>query len=148
MMGYGQGGMGHGMMGYGQGGMGHGMMGYGQSGMGPGMMPCPLMAKGMSMMQQLSPDQRSQMRELMQQQRPAHFERIGKMMDLRMELMEVMHAESPDPEQVKTLHGQMGELRGEMMAEMVRMRSRMLDLLTDEQREQLHQGAASPESTQ
>lgn len=157
MMGYGQAGMGPGMMmGYGQGGMGPGMMGYGQHGMGPGMMgggppgmlPCPLMAEGMGMMHRLEPEQRSEMRELIQQHRPAQFERMGKMMDLRLELVEAMHAESPDPEQVERLHGQMGELQGEMMAEMVRMRGKMLDLLTDEQREQLKQGAASPADPQ
>ncbi len=142
----GQGGMGPGMMGYGQGGMGPGMM-MGQGMMGS-MLPCPMMAEGMGMMHRLEPEQRSEMRGLIQQHRPAQFERMGKMMDLRMELMAAMHAESPDPEQVKSLHGQMGELRGEMMAEMVRMRSSMLDLLTDEQREQLKQGAASPADPQ
>ena len=135
--------MGPGMMGGmmgggGQGGMGPGMMG--------GMMPCPMMAEGMGMMQRLDPEQRSEMRELMQQHRPAQFDRMGKMMDLRLELMEAMHAESPDPERVKALHGQMGELQGEMMAEMVRMRGSMLDLLSDEQREQMKQGTASPDS--
>jgi len=135
MMGYGQGGMGPGMMGYGQGGMGHGMMGFGQGGMSPGMM------------QHLEPEQRRQMRELMQQHRSTQFERMGQMMDLRQEMMEVMHAERPDPEQVQALHGQMGELRGEMMAEMVRMRGNMLDLLTDEQRQQLRWGAGSPNSS-
>ncbi|HSH57776.1 MAG TPA: Spy/CpxP family protein refolding chaperone [Halomonas sp.] len=150
MMGYGQGGMGPGMMGYGQGGMGPGygqggmgpgMMGYGQGGMGPGMM-------GYGMLQDLDAEQRNELRELMQQHRPAQFERMGKMMDLRMELMAVMHAEAPDAEQIKSLHSQMGELRGEMMAEMVRMRARMFDLLSDEQRERLQQGAGSPGSAQ
>tara|TARA_B100000700_G_scaffold130043_1_gene145687 strand:+ start:221 stop:859 length:639 start_codon:yes stop_codon:yes gene_type:complete len=162
MMGYGQGGMGPGMMGYGQGGMGPGMMGYGQGGMGPGMMgyghhgmglgmmmgggmmPCTLMAEGMSMLSMLDDDQRGEMLNLMQQHRPAQFERMGKMMDLRLELMGAMHADNPDLEEVRALHAQMGELRGEMMAEMVRMRGNILDLLTDEQREQLQRGGASP----
>lgn len=149
----GQGGMGPGMMGGSQQGMGPGMMGSGHHGMGPGMMmgggmdgmmPCPMMAEGMGMMSMLDDDQRSEMRELMQEHRPAQFERMGEMMDLRMELMGVMHADSPDPEEVQALHARMGELRGEMMAEMVRMRGNMLDLLTDDQREQLKQGAATP----
>ncbi|XUO87715.1 Spy/CpxP family protein refolding chaperone [Halomonas sp. KM072] len=163
MGGGGQGGMGPGMMGGGgQGGMGPGMMGGmmgggGQGGMGPGMMggmmgggmmPCPMMAEGMGMMSMLEPDQRSQMRELMQEHRPAQFERKGRLMNLRDDLMAEMHGERPDPEQVQELHGRMAELQGEIMAEMVRMRNAMHDLMTDEQREQLRQAApadADPE---
>ncbi|MDT8879250.1 Spy/CpxP family protein refolding chaperone [Halomonas saccharevitans] len=140
MMGYGQqGGMGPGMMGYGhQGGMGPGMMGYGQQGgMGPGMM-----GYGMMQVLELEPDQRREMRELMQQHRPAQFDRMGQMMDLRMALMEEMHAEAPDPDEVKSLHDQMAELQGAMMADRVRLHNQMQDLLTDEQREQLKQRAS------
>jgi Spy/CpxP family protein refolding chaperone len=54
-----------------------------------------------------------------------------------------MQAERPEPEEVQALHGQMATLHGEMMAEMVRMRNTMHDLLTDEQRQQLQQ--ATPE---
>jgi len=143
MGGGGQGGMGPGMMGGmmgggGQGGMGPGMMG---GMMGGGMMPCPMMAEGMGMMSMLEPDQRSQMRELIQEHRPAQFERKGRLMNLRDDLMAEMHGERPDPEQVQALHGRMAELHGEMMAEMVRMRNAMHDLMTDEQREQLRQAA-------
>ncbi len=139
-------GQGGGMMGGGQGGMGPGMMGGGQGGMGPGMMgggmmPCPMMGEGMGMMQELDPDQRSQMRELMQEHRPAQFERKGRLMNLRDDLMAEMHGERPDPEEVQAMHGRMAELHGEMMAEMVRMRNAMHDLMTDEQREQLRQAA-------
>lgn len=109
--------------------------------MGGGMMPCPMMGEGMGMMSMLDPDQRSQMRELMQEHRPAQFERKGRLMNLRDDLMAEMHGERPDPEQVQELHGRMAELHGEMMAEMVRMRNAMHDLMTDEQREQLRQAA-------
>ncbi|SEK72966.1 Spy/CpxP family protein refolding chaperone [Halomonas daqiaonensis] len=150
-----QGGMMQDMMGGSQGGMGpdmmKGMMGGGQGGMGPGMMsggmmPCPMMGgAGMGMMQEmLEPKQRNEMRELMQEHRPAQFERMGRLMNLRDDLMAEMHGQRPDPEEVKTLHGQMAELHGEMMAEMVRMRNAMHDLMTDEQRQQLQQ--ATPES--
>ncbi len=143
MGGGGQGGMGPGMMGGmmgggGQGGMGPGMMG---GMMGGGMMPCPMMGEGMGMMSMLDSDQRSQMRELMQEHRPAQFERKWRLMNLRDDLMAEMHGERPDPEQVQELHGRMAELHGEMMAEMVRMRNAMHDLMTDEQREQLRQAA-------
>ncbi len=153
-----QGGMGPGMMGGGQGGMGPGMMGGmmggGQGGMGPGMMggmmgggmmPCPMMGgAGMGMMQEmLDPEQRAEIRELMQEHRPAQFERMGRLMNLRDDLMAAMHGERPDPEAVQELHGRMAELQGEMMAERVRMRNAMHDLVTDEQRQQLQQ--ATPE---
>ena len=135
----GQGGMGPGMMG--------GMMGGGQGGMGPGMMkgmmgggtmPCPMMGgAGMGMMQEmLEPEQRDEIRDLMQEHRPVQFERMGRLMNLRDDLMAEMHGQRPDPEEIKTLHGQLAELHGEMMAEMVRMRNAMHDLLTDEQRQQ------------
>ncbi|MCA1768564.1 MAG: Spy/CpxP family protein refolding chaperone [Halomonas sp.] len=140
MMGYGQGGMGPGMMSYGQGGMGPGMMGYGQGGMGLSMMPCPMLGESMGMMSRLDADQRSQMRELMQAHRPAQFERMGQLIDLRLEMMEAMHDERPDPERVQDLHSQMAELQGETMAAMIRMRNAMHDLLSDEQRQQLRRG--------
>ena len=161
MMGGDQGGMGsgmmEGMMGGSQGGMGsgmmEGMMGGGQGGMGPGMMqgmmggdmmPCPMMSAGMGMMSMLDDEQRSEMRELMQEHRPAQFERMGQLMNLRDDLMAEMHGERPDPDEVQSLHGQMAEMHGEMMAEMVRMRNAMHDLMSDEQRQQLEQ--ATPES--
>ncbi|MCE8023425.1 Spy/CpxP family protein refolding chaperone [Billgrantia aerodenitrificans] len=137
------GGMGPGMMG---GGMGPGMMGGGMGPgmMGGGMMPCPMMDDGKGMMQMLVPEQRNEMRELMREHRPAQFERMGQLMNLRDDLMAAMHGERPDPEEVQAIHAQMAELHGEMMAEMVRMRNAMHDLLTDEQREQLQQ--ATPQA--
>lgn len=142
MMDGGQGGMGPGM-GTGQGGMGPGMM---KGMMGGGMMPCPMMGgAGMGMMQEmLEPEQRDEMRAVMQEHRPAQFERMGRLMNLRDDLMAEMRGERPDPEEVQALHGRMAELHGEMMAERVRMRNAMHDLLTDEQRQQLQQ--ATPES--
>ncbi|MDI5986203.1 Spy/CpxP family protein refolding chaperone [Halomonas sp. M4R5S39] len=149
MMGYGQGGMGPGMMG---GGMGPGMMGGGMGpgmmsgGMGPGMMgggmmPCPMMGgPGMGMMQQLlTPEQHDEMRELMQQHRPTQLEHMGQMLDLHDELVSQMQQARPDPEAVQELHGRMAELQGEMLAEQVRQRNAMHDLLTDEQRQQLQE---------
>jgi Spy/CpxP family protein refolding chaperone len=136
----GQGGMGPGMMSGGQGGMGPGMM---KGMMGGGMMLCPMMGgAGMGMMQEmLEPEQRDEIRDLMQEHRPVQFERMGRLMNLRDDLMEEMQGERPVPEEVQTLHARMAELHGEMMAEMVRMRNAMHDLMTDEQREQLRQAA-------
>ncbi|MDW7746526.1 Spy/CpxP family protein refolding chaperone [Halomonas sp.] len=133
-------GMTKGMMSGGQGGMGPGMM-------GGGMMPCPMMGgAGVGMMQgMLDPEQHDEMRALMQEHRPAQFERLGRLMNLRDDLMAEMHGQRPDPEEVKSLHGRLAELHGEMMADKVRMRNAMHDLLTDEQRLQLQQ--ATPESS-
>lgn len=122
-------------------GMMGGMIGGGQSG---SMMPCPMMGESMGMMSMLDPEQRSEMRELMQEHRPAQFERKGRLMNLRDDLMAEMHGERPVPDEVQALHGRMAELHGEMMAEMVRMRNAMHDLMTDEQRQQLQQ--ATPKS--
>lgn len=135
-----RGGMGPGMMGDGPGGMGPGMM---KGMMGGGMMPCPMMSgAGMGTMHEmLEPKQRDEMRKLMQEHRPAHFERMGRMMNLRDDLMAEMQQSRPDPEEVKERHARMAELRGEMMTEMVRMRNAMHDLMTEEQRQQLQEEA-------
>ncbi|CAM4004557.1 Spy/CpxP family protein refolding chaperone [Vreelandella rituensis] len=154
MMGGGQGGQGmhQGMMGGGQGGgqgMQQGMMGGGK-GMGPGMMqggmmdmPCPMMggmdgmdSAGMGMMLQADPEQREQLRALMEEYRPTQFERMGRLMNLRDEMMAAMHQSRPDPEEVKEIHSRMAELRGEMLVEHIRHRNDMEELLSDEQRQQ------------
>ncbi len=146
-------------------------MGGGQGDMGPGMMggmdewrpgrhgarhderhdgwrddDLPMMGgAGMGMMREvLDPEQHDEMRALMQEHRPAQFERMGRLMNLREDLMAEMRGERPDPEEVQALHGRMAELHGEMMAERVRLENTMNDLLTDEQRQQLQQ--ATPES--
>ncbi|WP_163560691.1 Spy/CpxP family protein refolding chaperone, partial [Halomonas sp. NO4] len=135
----GQGGMGPGMMG--QGGMGPGMM---KGMMGSGMMPCPMMGgSGMGMQQLLEPEQRSEMRELIQGHRQEQLEGMGQMMNLRDDLMALMQEARPDPDEIQALHGQMAELHGEMLADRVRHHNALNDLLTDEQREQLQQ--AMPE---
>ncbi len=144
MIGGGQAGMGPGMMmGGGQGGMGPGMMMGGGQG---GMMPCPLMG-GMGAMggaaAMLDDEQLSTLREMRKAHRSAHFERMGEMMNLREEMLLLMQADRPDSEEVKTLHGQMADLHGEMMADEVRMRNQMQDLLTDEQRERMRRGNAA-----
>ncbi|XKH59108.1 Spy/CpxP family protein refolding chaperone [Halomonas sediminis] len=143
----GQGGMGPGMMMGDQGGMGPGMMMGDQGGMGPGMMMGDQGGMGPGMMgnmaEILDEEQLSSLREMRQAHRSAQFERMGEMMNLRDDMMSLMRAERPDPEEVKALHGQMATLRGEMMADKVRMHNQMQDLLTDEQREQMQRGNAA-----
>ena len=124
---------GMGMMGR-QGGMG--MMGCGK-GMGPGM---GLMREMQAMRDMLSAEQRGELRELMREQRPAQFERMGHAQNVREDLMAELEQDRPDPDAVREIHGRMAEIHGEMLVERVRMRNAIYDLLTDEQREQLASG--------
>ena len=119
----------------GEGGMG-GMMGPGKS-MGPGM---GLMREMQAMREMLSAKQRSELRELMREHRPAQFERMGHAQNVREDLMAELEHDRPDPDTVGEIHGRMAELHGEMLVERVRMRNAIYDLLTDEQREQLASG--------
>jgi len=134
---HGMGSQGQGSMMNGQGGMGSGMMMGGMmNGMGPGMMMGG-MGPMSGMADMLDEQQRSSMREMRQEHRATQLQRMGEMMNMRDDMMELMRAERPDPEEVKALHGQMSSLHGEMMADSVRMRNQMQDLLTDEQRAQM-----------
>jgi len=116
------------------------MMGSGE-GMGPGM---GMMGPGKVMMQEmqamramLSAEQPGELRELMREHRPAQFERMGHGMNVRDELMAELQQDRPDPDAIREIHGRMADVHGEMMAEQVRMRNAMYDLLSDQQREQL-----------
>jgi periplasmic protein CpxP/Spy len=91
--------------------------------------------------QMLSAEQREELRQLMQEHRPAQFERMGHARNLREDLMAELQQDRPDPDAVREIHGRMAEIHGEMMVERVRMRNAMYDLLTDEQRGQLQQSA-------
>lgn len=137
MGGQAMGGQGHGSMMNGQGGMGTGMMMGGMmTGMNPGMMmggmgPMAGMTDG------LNDQQISSLREMRQEHRATQLQRMGEMMNMRDDMMQIMQNERPDPEQVQALHDEMSSLRGEMIADNVRMRNQMLDVLTDEQRAQM-----------
>lgn len=138
-----QGLQGHGSMMNGQSGMGFGMTGMG--GMGPGMMiggqsgmmPCSITSGMGSMSGMLDEQQMNAMREMRQENRSVQLDRMGKMMDLHDDMMQLMQAERPDPEKVKELHGQMTILHGDMLADRVRLHNKIQDLLTEEQREQM-----------
>ena len=104
-------------------------------------MPCPMMddAHMSRVHQMLDDEQRSEVRELMHELRPAQFERMGRMMNLRDDLMDELSGDRPDPDAVRELHGRMAELHGEMLAERVRMNNALRDVLTEEQREKLEE---------
>lgn len=118
-----------GTMGGSQSGMG--MMQGGGTGMmqggGTGMMP------GLD----LNAEQQSQMRERRSEHRKQQLTRMGNMLDLRDEMHMLMAEQRPDPEAVQELHGRMADLQGEMLANRIRLRNEIQDMLTDEQRDQM-----------
>ena len=140
-----QGMMGGAMHGGGQGRMGmHGrMMQGGGMGMHGGMMQGGAMDMygGMGLMRRLDLDEEQQirLRERRSEHRHQQFSRMAEMMDLRDEMHALMHSERPDPDAVRELHGRMAELHGDMMADRIRLRNEMQDMLTDEQREQMRE---------
>ena len=143
-----QGMMGGGMQGGGQGGMmqdcpmmGGGMMGGGSGGM-QGMMGGGMgMHDGMGMMRglDLDDDQHARMRERRSEHRHQQFSRMAEMMDLRDEMHALMRSERPDPDAVRELHGRMADVHGDMMADSIRLRNDMQEMLTDEQRETMRE---------
>lgn len=143
--------MGHGsMMGGGYGGMsgggmgmpGGGMMYGGDMGAPMGGMMGPMHGGGMGSMygMELDSEQQTQLRELRSEHRRQQMGRMADMMDLQDEMYALMASERPDPDAVRELHDRMSAMRGEMLADQIRQRNRMQDVLTDEQREQLREG--------
>ncbi len=167
MGGYGGGyGMGSGMMGpgmmggYGGGyGMGSGMMGPGMMGgygggygMGPGMMGPGMMGGyggcsgyGTGQGMNLSETQRTKLRDLNDQLRKEHWNVMGKMMDVYNKLRDAYATEKPDPNEIGTLYSQVSQLRQQMIEAHVQAHNQIMDLLTDEQRQQIqHCGRGGP----
>ncbi len=143
----------HGMMG---GGMHGGMMGGGgmaaqcpmmggqqmmpmqDMGMGMGM-PHGSMMRGMADRLDLDDAQSDAMRQLRSEHRRTHMARMADIMDLKDEMHALMAGDRPDPDAVQALHGRIAELHGEMLADGVRMRNSLRDLLTEEQRAQMQE---------
>ncbi len=123
-----------------QGGMmPHGAMADAPHGYGMGMMG--QMHPGIGMMRgiDLDDEQRARLSELRSEHRRVQFARMAQLMDLRDEMLNLMSADQPDPEAVKDVHAQMADLRGEMLADQVRLRNAMHEVLTEEQRQRLGQ---------
>jgi len=144
-----KGGMGSGMMGGMMGGNMQGGMMSGMGGMGGGMMEsCPMMEGGMGMMgsgmhAQLTPEQQLEVRKLRHAHRPIQFEQMGRLMNLREDLMEKMSSDRPNPDEIKALHGQIAEMHGEMLVARIKLNNAIQDLLTDEQRQTLIESPAA-----
>ncbi|MBK1727489.1 Spy/CpxP family protein refolding chaperone [Halorhodospira neutriphila] len=132
-----QGGMGPpGMMDGGWGGMGYygpgGCPGGMDGGMGYGAGPMGSMWR-----LDLSEQQMAQLRELRREQYRMQAERGAELAGMRDEMRRMLTAERPDPQAVQELHNRMAEQRGEMLAEQVRLRNEVMELLDEEQRDQL-----------
>lgn len=126
---------GQGMMG-GMGMMnGQGMMG------GMGMMNGHGMMGGMGPMMRLDLDdkQRDAIRQMQRDMQKQNWERMGEMMELRHQLQDVMQAENPDPAAAGKIYDKMAKQRKQMFLDRLEARNRMMEKLTDEQREQLRQ---------
>ncbi len=85
----------------------------------------------------LSEQQMAQLRELRREQYRMRAERGAEIAGMRDEMRRMLAAEQPDPQAVQELHGRMAEQRGEMLAEQIRLRNQMVELLDEEQRDQL-----------
>ncbi|KTG17531.1 MULTISPECIES: periplasmic heavy metal sensor [unclassified Guyparkeria] len=144
--GYGSGMMGPGMMhGYGPGmmqgygpGYGQGMMqgygpmhGYGggmMQGYGPGMM-APGYGMGSSNLGRLTEKQRERMRELQQEEKKEHWERMQKMQQHQRELYRMQLADEPNYDAIKEKSRELGKLQQEMAEERIEMHRKMRDVL-------------------
>ncbi|TDY00056.1 Spy/CpxP family protein refolding chaperone [Thiohalophilus thiocyanatoxydans] len=130
-----------GMMG-GQGMMGDmGMMnGQGMMG-GMGMMNGHGMMGGMGPVMQLDLDdkQRDAIRQMQRDMQKQNWERMGEMMELRHQLQDVMQAENPDPAAAGKIYDKMAKQRKQMFMDHMEARNKVMEKLTDEQREQLRQ---------
>lgn len=148
MGGYPRPGMGPGMMpGYGYGGgegygyYGPGMMHGGRGGMGPGMMGGPGMG-GPGMMGgigalDLSKEQREAISDLMASQQRAQFERLARIREAASKLQQLYSQSTWDADAIGQVYGKMFDARREGIVSMIRTRNRILEQLTDEQRQQL-----------
>lgn len=148
MMGGGQGGMG--MM-----GMGSGMMGgygpgdgMGSMGMMGGMMGSGMMGGygGMGMMGMgalenldLSSEQRTKIKKILDDERKQQWPVMGKVMDQQDKLRDLYEVDQPDPKMIGAVYGAIAKLRQQMLETHVQASNQVQQVLTPEQREQWRQ---------
>jgi len=131
--GYGYGGMmrGYGgMMGGGYGPMMGGMMGGGFGPMMGGMM-------GELYGLNLSKEQREKIRSLRHSMRKENFSLMSRMMDSWDKMAELYDTAKPDPDKIGKAFDEISKIRREMLVQHLKMRNRIYDLLTEEQRKEL-----------
>ncbi len=127
---------GPGMMGPGMGmmGPGMGMMGPGMGMMGPGMH-----MHGLLEYLELTDEQREEVRSIQREVRREHMEAMLDIMDLREDMWAAFREERPDPENMRQMHEEMSQKKGDMLVSFIEMRNSIYDLLTDEQRERVRE---------
>ncbi|MGD8309862.1 MAG: Spy/CpxP family protein refolding chaperone [Chromatiales bacterium] len=100
-------------------------------------MPGP--AAGQAEPLDLSDEQSEKMRKLSDDLRKKHWELMGQMMDKRAALRDLYSEERPDPEAVGNAYEEIAKLQRQMIQSRIESQNRMLDLLTEEQRERMKQ---------
>jgi len=135
-----------GMMGPGSsGGMGPGMMG--GMGMGPGMMGEGMMGMGPLFMLNLSDEQRGKITKIMDEERQKHWQVMGQMMSEQNTLRDLYQADTPDAKKIGAAYEAIARHQRQMIETHIDMRNKAEQVLTKEQREQLHnwrRGAGGP----
>ena len=85
----------------------------------------------------LTPEQKEQIKKVMEQKRDQNKAAQESVMTLRKQLMEQMGSDNPDPEKIRALHRQLGELEGNLAASRAEGLKEIKALLTPEQQAQL-----------
>jgi Spy/CpxP family protein refolding chaperone len=135
------------------------MMRYGRErGMmyGPMMMGGPMMMSGMmggSMMDMgmmmggfselnLSKEQRSKIRAIMQENRKTHLELMDKMFVASDNLSELYDTDTPDPEKIGKAYDEVFAIKKQMIQESLRIHNKAFEVLTKEQKEKYRKQSA------
>ncbi len=88
---------------------------------------------------ELEGEKLTMLRDLRRAHRELQAGHAVKLAEMRDEMAELLAVEKPDAEAVEELYLRMAELRGELLAERVRMRNEMIELLDEEQRERFRE---------
>lgn len=82
----------------------------------------------------LSKDQREKIRNIQHSMRQENFELMSKMMDSADKLAELYDADKPDPDKIGKAYDEIYKIKREMIQQHIRMRNKIYDLLTEDQR--------------
>lgn len=87
----------------------------------------------------LTDQQLSTLQSINDRLRKRHWEMMGEMMDVRVQLRDALSALKPDPEKVGAAYGEIGRIHQQMAKANVRAHNQVVDLLTEQQRAQLQE---------
>ncbi len=103
--------------------------------MGPGM----TMGYGVLNELNLSDEQRAKIDKIFDTERKQHWAIMGQMLDEQSKLRDLYNVDEPDPKKVGAVYGQLARQRQQMLETHIQAFNQMQEVLTKEQREQLHQ---------